>query len=459
MAFVGIDIGTSFIKGAVLDVDACTIRDAKRLPFPDQLPGLDPLFFEFSPHEILTAVAGCIHDLIKVAGVCDGIVMCNQMHSMVLMNENGDVHSNCIGWRDQRALQSQPSSNSSYYEDYTGRLTAAQRKALGNERPVGTPASFLYWFAKQGLLEAGTRGVSIGDFVLSKLCGAAPSIDPTNAMAFELLDLTSMSWHEEVIAELGLDVQNLPALAMQGDVIGYLDHKGRKIPCYAPVGDYQCALAGAMLNPSDLSINISTGSQVSRISTSLALGDYQTRPFFDGKFTSTVTHLPAGRALNILVDLLTELPRLSGDTVSDPWRWITAASAASGPTDLEARISFFPGPCGTRGSISGIGERNLTVGSLFRAAFENMAENYHACALQIWPEQTWGRIVLSGGLAHKIPLLHQIIADRFEKDTRLCEITEDTLSGLLMMALAFGGTVESMEQAKQEVEAARRRQT
>ena len=245
---------------------------------------------------------------------------------------------------------------------------------------------------------------------------------------------------------------------MQGDVVGHLEHKGQRIPCYAPVGDYQCALAGAMLNPNDLSLNISTGSQVSRITSSLMLGDYQTRPFFDGKFTNTVTHLPAGRALNVLVDLLTELPRLSGNPVNDPWKWIAAAADASDETDLEAAISFFPGPCGTRGTISGIGERNLTVGSLFRAAFENMAANYKACALQIWPEQTWNDIVLSGGLAHKIPLLRQLIAHQFKREARLCEITEDTLSGLLMMALTFGGTVESMADARYEVEAAHHRQ-
>lgn len=454
MAFVGIDIGTSFIKGAVLDQDARTFRHIRRLPFPQPLPRLHPLFYEHDPEEILNAVTECIRDLVDLAGTCDGLVMCNQMHSMVLMDRDGKARSNCIGWRDQRSLMEHPSFPGTYYELYTSRLSEAQRRSLGNERPVATPATFLFWFAEQGLLEPGISGVALGSFVLSELCDAAPAVEPTNAMAYELLDLTRLTWHEEVLTQLGLQASNLPALSKQGAVVGRFQYKGQQIPCYAAVGDYQCALAGAMLNRGDLSLNISTGSQVSRVNDTLALGDFQTRPFFDGKFTSTVTHLPAGRALNLLVDLLTELPRLAGAPVADPWRWIAQAAEAVHETDLQAKISFFPGPRGSPGNISNIGEKNFTVGSLFRAAFADMADNYYACALQIAPERSWQNIVLSGGLAHKLPLLRRSIEDRFGMETELCEITEDTLSGLLMMALVFGGTVSSVDEARAAVEAA-----
>ena len=53
MSFIGIDIGTSFIKGAVLNTDALSISHIRRIPFPDPLPGLPPLYKEYDPHTVL----------------------------------------------------------------------------------------------------------------------------------------------------------------------------------------------------------------------------------------------------------------------------------------------------------------------------------------------------------------------------------------------------------------------
>ena len=448
MPFVGVDLGTSFIKGAVLDLDNARFTHVRRIPFPDPIPDLDPLLCEYDPRQILTVVSAFIQELADLAAPCDGLVMCTQMHTTVLIDGSNKVHSNCIGWRDQRATMPHPSGQGSYYEHYQRRISAVQRRELGNESPVGSPASFLFCLAEQGKLEAGLTPVTLADFVLSKMCGSQPAVETTNAMAYELLNLTTMKWHSQVIEQLGLKDLQWPKLLAQGEVVGSMVHKDRRIPCYTPVGDYQCALAGAMLEPEELSLNISTGSQVSRVTDVLDLGDYQSRPFFDGKFTNTLTHLPAGRSLNVLVDLLTELGRSSGTPVQDPWLWIRKAADTVSKTDLKVKLSFFPGPCGDKGAISNVGERNLTVGALFRSAFEDMAENYYSCAQCIWPDRSWRNLLLSGGMAHKLPPLRRLIEDRFQSETRLCEVTEDTLSGLLMMALAFSGNADSLGGAR-----------
>ncbi len=451
LAFIGIDLGTSFIKGAVLDLETCQLAHVRRMPFPPPISGLDPLHYEIDPVKILSTVKELIHELAGLAGRCDGIVMCTQMHCMVLMDEHGKICSNCLGWRDQRALAPHPSGAGSYYEVLEHRLSAVQRRDLGNELPVGAPLSFLFCMKEQGSLPPGLIPVSLPDFVLSSLCDSPPSVETTNAMAYELLDLTSLQWHRDVIDELGLKDIRWPTLRKSGEVVGFMRIGESRVPCYTPVGDYQCALAGAGLNERELSLNISTGSQVSRVTNDLVFGDYQTRPFFDGKFTNMLSHLPAGRSLDILVDLLGELARASGTVLQNSWAYIAEAAAAAGSTDLDVKLSFFRGPCGDRGSISNIGENNLSVGTLFRAAFENMADNYYSCALRIWPERSWSNIVFSGGLARKLPLLRQIIQDRFQTESRLCPVAEDTLFGLLMLAMAFEGKAQSVEAAMNEL--------
>jgi sugar (pentulose or hexulose) kinase len=447
LAFIGIDLGTSFIKAAVLDLDASELQQVRRMPFPDPIHLSNPLLVEFDPGGIVATVKKLIDELAASSVPYEGVVMCTQMSCLVLMDERGQARSNCIGWRDQRALEPHPCGAGSYYDVLKQRLTAQQKHELGNELPPGAPICFLFWMAEQGLLEPGLAPVSLADFVLSTLCNSSPSVETTNAMAYELLQLGTLGWHEGVIKDLGLEQLSWPPIRRHGEVVGHMKAGVNSIPCYTPVGDYQCALAGALLNEDELSLNISTGSQVSRLTTRLALGSYQTRPFFDEKFTNTFSHLPAGRSLNVLVDLLSELGQHSGTAIPDPWDYIARAAAALDHTDLEVKLSFFPGPIGEKGSISNIREQNLTVGTLFRASFENMAQNYYDCALRIWPDRSWKNIVFSGGLARKLKLLRQIIEQKFQASSRLCPLEEDTLLGLMVLARVFSHRAESVKQA------------
>jgi hypothetical protein len=57
MRFVGLDLGTSFIKGAVLDLDALAIQHPARVPFPEPIRGLDPAFCEFDPVKMMAVTA------------------------------------------------------------------------------------------------------------------------------------------------------------------------------------------------------------------------------------------------------------------------------------------------------------------------------------------------------------------------------------------------------------------
>jgi len=447
LAFIGIDLGTSFIKAAVRDLDASELQQVRRMPFPEPISLPNPLRVEFDPDGIVATVKQLVGELAVSSAPYDGIVMCTQMSCLVLMDGQGKARSNCIGWRDQRALEPHPSGSGSYYDVLKKRLTTKQKRELGNELPPGAPICFLFWMAEQCVLEPGLVPVSLADFVLSTLCASPPSIESSNAMACELLRLDTLGWHQEVIMELGLAKLLWPPIRKHGEIVGRMRVGANTVPCYTPVGDYQCALAGALLTEDEVSLNISTGSQVSRMTKHLALGDYQTRPFFDAKFTNTFSHLPAGRSLNVLIDLLSEFAQQSGTATSDPWQYIARAAAAIDHTDLEVKLSFFPGPCGNMGSISNIREQNLTVGTLVRASFENMAQNYYDCALRIWPDRSWKNIVFSGGLARKLKLLRQIIDQKFQTSSRLCPLEEDTLLGLMVLASAFSHRTKSVQEA------------
>jgi sugar (pentulose or hexulose) kinase len=259
-----------------------------------------------------------------------------------------------------------------------------------------------------------------------------------------LLDMATRNWRGEVLREFGLDDLNLPRVVDHRAPSYELPVGGRRLPCYAPVGDHQCALVGALLQKGELSLNISTGSQLAVIVPAFVPGSYETRPFFDGNYLQAITRIPAGRALDALVGLLTEMAQAEGYTVRDPWAMIAAAVEATPTTDMRVDVSFFASPVGERGEMLNLSEENLQIGHLFRAAFQSMARNYHRCAQRLAPPEPWTRLVFSGGVAQRFEALRGEIASLFALPYRQCPTSEDTLLGLLALARVVAGHTPSV---------------
>jgi len=369
------------------------------------------------------------------------------MHGLVLTDDRGDPLSPFISWLDQRALEPHPSGQASCFDLLMRQIDPQEQQETGNELYPGRPVCALFWLASQRRLPAAAIPAALADFVLARLCASPPASEVTNASAHGIFRLTTGDWHYPLIARLGLDRLRWPSIRRPGEVVGCFPAASRRIPCYTPVGDQQCALVGALLTPDELSLNIATGAQVSLIVPQLRPGDYQTRPFFDDQWLNTITGVPAGRALNALLALLSELATGQGVALPDPWAYIAQAVAGVETTDLRVNLAFFPSVRGDRGEIANLHEGNLTVGHLFRAAFHDITENVYASALRLSPQQSWRRLVLSGGLAHNSPVLRHLIQRRFQAECRLCPSTEDTLLGLLALALAFSGKTQSVQQA------------
>ena len=453
MSFIGIDLGTSYIKGAVLNLETRKLHHVQRTPFPPQLESTVPLACEFDPREILATVRMLIAEMAPHAPDCEGIVMCSQMHGMVLMNGRGETMSNCVTWRDQRVVAPHPSGAGSYYQVLTGRVDPKHVEQLGNELDPGRPICYLFWFAEQGRIEPGLVPVSLPDFVLSVLCGSAPGVEITNAGAYGALNLETLNWHQEVIEELGLDNLQWPALRKPGEVVGHLAVQGRRVPCYTPVGDYQCALVGALFGAEEVSLNVATGSQVSRMTPELTLGDYQTRPFFAGRFLNTFTYPPGGRALNVIVDLLCHLARSQGLDLKDPWEAIARAAEGVADTDLEVDLNFFPSPRGDRGRIANIRGDNLTSGTCSGPHSRTWPIPSLIVRSGLSPEKSWKNLLFSGGVACKLEILRRVIQQRFAASYRITPFEEDTLFGLLILASVFSGRARSVEELTHQLRA------
>jgi sugar (pentulose or hexulose) kinase len=448
MRYLAVDLGSSFVKGSVLDLDTLALRQIERFPFPEPIAGLDPAFREFDPEAVLAVVRALLERLLRHAPDAEGVVLCSQLHSLVLVAEDGRPRSNAITWQDQRALSPMPDGAGTYFDEIFRRVTIEERRELGNQPRPGVPLCFLFWLAQnRALPHPPALAVTLPSYVVSSLCGCPPKLEITHAFASGAFNVVTRDWHRAVIAKLGLQDVRWPDLVPQGTRLGEARVGPRRLPCFTPVGDFQCSQVAAFLDEGELSINISTGSAVIQLSRGLEFGEFETRPFFDGRFVRTITHIPGGRALNALIGLLVELAGAQGVQLRDPWEYILAESARTGTTDLRVNPAFYFSAMGDRGAITNAREENLTVGHLFRAAFNGMADNYARCAQRLSPARDWRQLVFSGGVALKIPLLRQLICDRLGLESRLVASEEDTLLGLLVLALAFSGRAASVADA------------
>ena len=444
MLYLGVDLGSSYIKGAVIDLDGLSIRHIERLPFPEPIAGLPAAFREFDPGEVVATTRALLERLLSHAPDARGCVMCSQLHGLVFSDNQGNSLSSIINWQDQRALEPF-GDGGTYFDEVNRQITADERRQLGNEPRPGVPLCFLFWLAQnRSLPRKPALAASLPGFVAANLCGATPVVEINNALAHGALNVESGGWHESVITKLGLDSVVWPQIVPQGSVVGEAAVNSRRLPIFAPVGDYQCSQAGALLEPGELSVNISTGSAVIQFAEGREFGDFQTRPWFDDRYLKTITHIPGGRALNALVRLLSELAEAQGLKLSDPWDYILDQSGRVAASDLRVDPAFYFSALGDRGAITNAREENLNVGHLFRAAFEGMADNYARCARRICPAGDWQRLVFSGGVALKTPLLRQLICEHLGQEHRLAPSEEDTLLGLLVLGLAFSGRAKSV---------------
>ena len=436
MHVLGLDIGSSTIKGGVLDLQRGAVRDLVREAFPPPIGGLPAGYYEIDPLPVVAAAAKVIAGLLQAQPHAEALLVTGQMGGIILVDRAGQPVTNYLSWRDQRSRSAHP-SGFSYLDTIRKRWTDRQFAELGSELQAGSATSLLFWLAEQQQLPPGTIPATIADFVICRLCRALPRMHPTHALG--LLHLPTGGWHTDALAALGLAKLAWPELADLREPIGVLETGGRRLPCYVALGDQQCALRGAGLQEEELSLNVSTGSQVSRRTRALQLGDYQTRPYLGGDFLNTITHLPAGRSLNVLVDLLTELARANGVTLAKAWDYIAEAAAGADGSGLACDLAFFSGPLGDSGSVRGITTENLTVGNLFHAALVNMADNYARCADRLWPDRSWRQIALSGGLTQSVPILRTLIERRFTAPIREFAAAEETLLGLLDVARSLVG--------------------
>ncbi len=425
--FLGIDVGGTFLKGSVLDTGSETTGRVIRSGGPE-LTFSEDGGATLDPAALIKAVRSLITDLIEDQRIYEGILITGQMHGFVMTDDEGHPKTEVVTWRDDLRRNGDVADSSAFLSQ---RINHQFLVEVGSELRAGIPLAGISTRLSLGSQFEGLTPHSLISFVAHCLCNkfTDPVMHNSDAAAHGFLDLHTNSWHHSLLEECGISGLHLPRVTDKLEQVGKCKNTG--LPVYVGVGDHQAALYGVGLEVGELSLNIATGSQVSVISANISTNG-QTRPYFDDKFLSTVTHIPAGRSLNVLMRLVGELTNKSEDEL---WEEIGAACEKQAPTELRTALSFFPNAQGSEGYIKNIRENDFNVGSLFNAAVLAMAENYDGFSRVVSGGSIPDKIVLSGGLVSRFRPLHNAIIDKFGA-SKIREVPSEDSSILGLLRLA-----------------------
>ncbi len=206
---IGIDVGTSSLKGVVIDEQGAVIGAAER-PYP--VSRLHPGWSEQDPEDWWEAAQQVLEEL--GAEAADGIGLSGQMHGLVALGSDDRPLRPAILWNDGR---SQPQASRIERELGIERLVALS----GNRVLAGFTAPKLAWLAEhEPDVHRRIRRVLLPkDYVRLRLTGQAAT-DVSDASGTLLFDVARRAWSPELAAAFRVDPGWLPALHESPEVSG-----------------------------------------------------------------------------------------------------------------------------------------------------------------------------------------------------------------------------------------------
>lgn len=211
--YIGIDLGTSSLKGLLVDEKGAIIKSESRdYPVSYPHPGWseqDPADWVKAMNEVLgTLCAGIEKENVK------GISFGGQMHGLVALDAEGEVIRPCILWNDGRT-----ESQTRYLNEVVGHQKLSE--LTGNIAFAGFTAPKILWM-RENESENFARIAKImlpKDYLAYILTGVF-STDYSDASGMLLLDVKNKCWSTEMCEICGVNPEWLPKLYESYEITG-----------------------------------------------------------------------------------------------------------------------------------------------------------------------------------------------------------------------------------------------
>ena len=402
--FALLDIGGTDIKSSIYLAERNEISFLKRSKTPNLLKPSE-IKREIDPNVLLKEIYRHLTEIKSLNIVISGLLVSGQMGGWITTDELNIPLSNIISWQDLRSTTKKDSQN----------IDPKFIQLNGGESRAGLPLFGLLSDYHESKLGNKIRFHTITSFVAASLSQDYQYlIHETDIAASGIYNIYDKSYFLELIKELSVNI-SLPEVCESLTPIGYSDFLNCEV--YTPVGDQQASLHGARLDRNTMVINIGTGGQVSKIYDD-KITKNQVRPYFFGEKIETITHLPAGRLIDFIVEL----------------------SAKEKVNDKDFKQFYSAEPINNK-----IINLNLTE---FEQCISILERDFSHLASDLFPETSnaiiqhylrtidslditnISKIVFVGGVGYNYKMLHKKVKDSYNIEIQVPNLEESTLQGL-----------------------------
>lgn len=243
---LSLDQGTTSSRVALVDEQENIVSILSR-EFPQIYPCEG--WVEHDPMDIWSTQYGAMMETIAKSGVqvkdIAAIGITNQRETTIVWDKNtGKPIGNAIVWQCRRTAERIEEIKRLGFESLI-------REKTGLIPDAYFSASKIEWLLDniQGAREKAERGEllfgTVDTWLIWKLTdGKVHATDTTNASRTMLFNINTLEWDDELLALFRVPKTMLPQVKSSGEIFGYANISGAKIPVAGVVGDQQAALFG-----------------------------------------------------------------------------------------------------------------------------------------------------------------------------------------------------------------------
>lgn len=463
MYLLGIDIGTTGARALLVDESTGAVVASATSDYPLYTP--KPQWAEQEPEDWWQGTIQAVGQALRLAGIrgkdVRAIGLSGQMHGVVLLDDAGKVLRRSIIWCDQRS-QAQC--------DWITEKVGAERliRLTCNPALTGFSAPKLLWIRdnEPKVYERARKFLLPKDYIRYRLTGEYAS-EVSDASGTTLFDVSARRWSEEVLHDLQVDRDLLPAVYESPVVSGHVSAAGAEAtglavgtPVVGGGGDQAAGGVGnGVVEPGILSATIGSSG---------VLFAYTERPTLDpkGRMQTFCHAVPgawhvmgvtqgAGLSLRWWRDNFgadeVELARRTG---RDAYEYLTAEAAQAEPgADGLLWLPYLMGERAphldpdARGVLFGLTMRTRRQ-DVLRAVLEGVAYSLRD-SLEILQHEMGlkPREVRASGGGAASALWRQIMADIFHTEITTLNIAQGPAYGVALLAGVGSGVWGSVPEA------------
>lgn len=407
-----IDFGASRIKSALVDLSERLILSKHSSPGSAFIgPTVPTKFFADALVEHLNfAKKG-----IKITA----IFICCEMHGFAKTKAPNDDTREYFSWRYSSVADDGIISalNSKNFKKITG---MHPRKGL----PVVSLLSKMYVDPKFGVQN---EAISFLPDEICRLLGHS-----NNRVHASLAHASGLFNNEnERLTGFGLETLSWPKASPDDCVeVGQVKFDDRYIPCFGGYGDLQASVFGVRAEERDWIINLGTGSQIITFANPVGT-NFEKRQFFNQKEISCVTHIPAGRTLNMYAQFFQEVRQESDSDYF--WKKLSSVSAKSTTqNNPKFELATFPEAVNFQngGAIKEIFENEFGVETFFQGLLYSFLKQYHDILVAEDPSMD-RPISIAGNMAVVMPNIRHWFTQNWKSEIKILTGSSDpTIDGM-----------------------------